>query len=161
MTLRLERLHKDDLPRVAHIQVAPEQIKFSGTVAEAFEKNEENIDLHAILERDHPVGFFKIDTAYSIEYPFATAGSLGLRAFMIDRTCQGRGIASQAVRLLPQYLSHHYPARDVYLTVNKANPAAIRCYLKGGFIDTGGIWTKGSAGPQHIMHLPCPPSTCP
>lgn len=73
---------------------------------------------------------------------------------MIDRRYQGRGIASAAVALLADYIPNLYAVQDLYLTVNMANPAAARCYLNGGFVDTGQVWEKGIAGPQHIMHLP-------
>lgn len=76
---------------------------------------------------------------------------------MIDQAHQGRGIASRAVALLPAYLRLHYHAEVVYLTVNIANPAAIKCYINGGFTDTGDVWPKGMAGPQHIMRMPLTP----
>lgn len=154
MTLRLCPLKSGDLYRVAHIQVAPEQVKFSGSVQEAFAAAEAGIEFHAILKDEHPVGFFKIDTTYSANYPFANLGALGLRAFMIDLPHQGRGIASAAVALLAQYIPTHYAVQDLYLTVNMANPAALRCYLNGGFADPGKVWDKGIAGPQHVLHLP-------
>ena len=153
--LGLAPLGPQDLPRVAHIRVAPEQLAYSGSVAEAFEAAEEGVDFHAILEGDHPVGFFKIDRDYAARFPFVPPGGLGLRAFMIDLDRQGQGIAVRAVQLLPAYLPRHYPGAEVlYLTVNKANPGAIRAYLKGGFADIGKEWPHGDAGPQHIMKLP-------
>ncbi|WP_299023946.1 GNAT family protein [uncultured Sulfitobacter sp.] len=153
MILRLAPVAPDDLASVAHITVAPEQVMFSGTVAEAFETAEQGVDFHAIVESGHAVGFFKIDTTYSQSYPFASDGSLGLRGFMIDLDQQGRGIATRAVALLPEYLAGHYDAPALYLTINMSNPAAIRCYRAGGFSDTGEVWERGIAGPQHVMRM--------
>ena len=150
----LTPIGRDDFDRVADIRVAPEQQKFSGTVAEAFASDETGIDFHAVLHGDRAVGFFKIDRNYSQRHDFAKPGELGLRAFMIDRSMQGRGIATQAVAALPPYLAARYPhIESVALTVNMANPAAIRCYLKGGFHDTGMVHPHGDAGPQHVLRL--------
>lgn len=38
----------------------------------------------------------------------------------------------------------------LYLTVNEANPAAIRAYAAGGFTDVG-RYLGGSLGPQRVM----------
>ena len=46
--LHLHPLAATDFGRVAHIQVAPDQVKFSGTVAEAFEAAEDGVD-HVLL----------------------------------------------------------------------------------------------------------------
>lgn len=136
------------------VSVLPDQIKFSGTVAEAYGSAEEGIDFHGIWLGDQPVGFFKIDRLYHTRYPFAGERELGLRAFMIDANQQGQGIATRAVEALSAYIPQHYPdAQAVVLTVNMANPGAIRCYLKGGFEDTSETWPHGEAGPQHIMRM--------
>ncbi|SLN47651.1 Acetyltransferase (GNAT) family protein [Falsiruegeria litorea R37] len=136
------------------VSVTPDQIKFSGTVAEAYGSAEEGIDFHGIWLGDQPVGFFKIDRLYHTRYPFAGEHGLGLRAFMIDAGQQGQGLATQAVEALKTYIPQHYSdALVVVLTVNMSNPAAIRCYLKGGFEDTGETWPHGEAGPQHIMRM--------
>ncbi len=140
---------------MAHIAVHPDQVRFSGTVAEAFAAAEENVEFHCIRDAGHPVGFFKIDRAYAAKYPFAPPGALGLRAFLIDAGYQGQGIGTRACRVLPAYLHTHYPgAPSLWLTVNISNPAALRAYLKGGFEDTGQTWPHGAAGPQNILHLP-------
>ena len=161
MTLALAPLTPEDLPKVAHIRVHPDQIKFSGTVAEAFDAAEPDVDFHAILRDGTAVGFFKIDSAYARRYPFAAPDGLGLRAFMIDARAQGAGIGTRACRALPRHLIRHYPGRThLWLTVNFANPAAYRAYRSGGFTDTGQIWPHGEAGPQNVLVLPLdlPPS---
>lgn len=152
MDLSLRPVSPDDFDLVSRVQVHPDQIRFSGTVAQAFEEQEEGVDFHAILNNDKAVGFFKIDRLYHETYEFARKDELGLRAFMIDRRAQGRGIATAAVAALPAYLAGLYPDRNaVVLTVNLQNPGAIRCYLKGGFTDTRSIYPHGIAGPQHIL----------
>lgn len=155
MAVTLSPLGTGDFARVAHIHVAPAQVKFSGTVAQAFEANEPGVDFHAIWTEGRTTGFFKIDRAYAKSHHFARPGELGLRAFLIDRQAQGQGIATAAVRTLDTYLPRHYPdARSVVLTVNMSNPAAKACYRKGGFTDTGEIYEGGMAGPQLVMRMP-------
>lgn len=155
MPLSLRPVSETDFDLVRNIEVEPDQTRFSGTVAQAFEDAEEGVDFHALLEDGQPVGFFKLDRLYHEQYSFALPQDLGLRAFMIDRRCQGRGLATAMVKLMPAYVPQHYPDRHaVILTVNLQNPAAIACYLKGGFTDTGEIYPHGMAGPQHIMRLP-------
>lgn len=153
--IALAPLGPDALPRVAHLCVAPDQLRFSGSVAEAFEAAEPEVDFHAILEGDTAVGFFKIDRAYAARYPFAAQTDLGLRAFLIDLQHQGKGLGRRACQALPVYLRQHYAgAETLWLTVNVVNLPAIRSYRKGGFTDTGEIWPHGDAGPQHIMRMP-------
>ena len=131
---------------------------FSGTVPQAFEANEEDVDFHGIFLEDLAVGFYKIDRRYQRSLPdplHPHANRLGMRAFMIDQYHQGRGIATRAVAQLGQYLSPRY--RDftsVWLTVNLANLAAQSCYSKGGFQYTGELYHGGRAGAQSVMCLP-------
>lgn len=159
MSVQLRPLGRGDFDVVAHIRVAPEQERFSGTVAEAFDTPEPAVDFHAIWQARQAVGFFKIDRAYASRYAFASAEELGLRAFLIDLNCQGRGIATRAVAALRDYVPAIYPGRTgLVLTVNKINPAAVRCYLKGGFSDTGQTYPLGQAGPQHVMRMKFAPA---
>ncbi|MBY6057830.1 GNAT family N-acetyltransferase [Leisingera daeponensis] len=154
MPLTLCPVSRSEFDLVSHIQVQPDQVRFSGTVAQAFEEDEDGVDFHAVLNDACAVGFFKIDRLYHETYEFARSAELGLRAFMIDREHQGKGFATAATAALQTYLTRHYPDRSaVVLTVNMQNPGAIRCYSKGGFEDTGGIYPHGMAGPQHILRM--------
>lgn len=153
--IALHPLGPGDRALVEHLAVAPEQERFSGRAADAFDAAEPGVDLHAIAEGGRVVGFFKIDRRYPETHPFAQPGDVGLRGFLIDRREQGRGLAGAAVRALGPYLAARHPeAPAVVLTVNAANPAAIACYRKGGFTKTGELWHGGRAGPQHVMRRP-------
>jgi RimJ/RimL family protein N-acetyltransferase len=144
----------DRFDLVAGVEILPDQIRFSGTVKEAFETAEPKVDFHGLFEGDSAVGFYKIDQAYERTLPARGAPLLGVRAFMIDHRHQGRGLATQAVRGLAPYLQTRYPEFDaVWLTVNLSNPAALRAYLAGGFVDTGDIHPYGTVGPQHILRM--------
>ena len=96
-----------------------------------------------------------IDRAYAADHWFARPDEPGLKSFMIDAGRQGQGVGTAAVRALDAYLPARYPGiRSVVLTVNMANPAAIRTYRAGGFVDTGEIYEGGRAGPQLVMRMP-------
>jgi len=154
VTVRLEPLAAQDFERVSHLVVAPEQERFSGTVADAFATGEALVDFHAIRLDQTIVGFFKIDRDYAASHHFAAPDEVGLRAFLIDLSQQGKGIATAAVRALRPYLQARYPtARSVVLTVNMSNPAAKACYRNGGFRDTSEIYEGGIAGPQLVMRM--------
>jgi len=154
MRLSLRPVDRSEFDLVSHIQVEPDQARYSGTVAQAFQENEDGVDFHAILDGSRALGFFKIDRLYHETYSFAQTDELGLRAFMIDREEQGKGYATAAVAALKTYLAAQYPERRaVVLTVNMQNLGAIRCYRRGGFHDTGGIHPHGIAGPQHILRM--------
>jgi len=153
LSVSLSPLTAEDHDRVAHLAVRPDQLRFSGTVAESF-ADHADADFHAILQGDLPVGMFRIDRGYHAVHGFAEPSHLGLRTVIVDAASQGQGLGTAAMRALPEYLQIHYPqARRLWLTVNLQNPAAIASYLKAGFQDTGAIWPHGGAGPQHIMRL--------
>ncbi|MFV1498470.1 hypothetical protein VWY34_07990 [Phaeobacter sp. JH20_02] len=59
ITLRSVACSEFDL--VTHISVEPDQVRFSGTVAQAFEEDEDGVDFHAILDGPRALGFLKID----------------------------------------------------------------------------------------------------
>ena len=152
--ISLTPLARSEFDRVAQIAVVDHQQKFAGTVREAFETDEDGIDFHGILRNDVAVGFFKIDRAYATKYDFCRPGDIGLRAFIVDRDLQGRGIGTDAVTALRSYLPTCYPpAGAVVLTVNFVNPAAYRAYIKGGFTDTGHTYPHGDAGPQNVLRM--------
>ena len=155
--IRFLRLCKSDYSRVRHIEVAPEQIVYCGTVDMAFASDETGLDLFAITLADQPVGFFKIDLKYPAAYAFCRYGDLGLRGFMIDQPHQNCGIGSAALQALPDLLRATYPtARALVLMVNIRNQLAVRTYLKVGFETTGEMIDPGLAGPQLVLRRTLP-----
>ncbi|WP_323776843.1 GNAT family N-acetyltransferase [Leisingera sp.] len=111
MPLTLRPVARSKFDRVSHFQVEPDQIRYPGTVAQAFEENENGVDFHAVLEADRAVGFFQIDQLYHETLSLVRADDLGLGAFMIDRVAQGRGYAPAAVAALMTYLTARHPDR--------------------------------------------------
>lgn len=152
--ISLAPLSRDAFETVSHIALRKDQLKFAGTVVEAFAEPAERFDLHQILNGKSPIGIFKIDRFYARDYSFAQVGDVGLRALILDERVQGKGYGSLAMKALGTYLSSHYPSsKTVWLTVNLTNPIARRTYISAGFEDTGTQWPHGYAGPQNILRL--------
>ncbi len=148
----IERLTASHINEVKSIELMEEQIQFAGTAQDFLQDKDESVLLYIIKSDGRVVGFFKIDTAYPKTYEFCPSGSVGLRAFVIDKKQQGKGLGTRAVKaLLAFYQGQLNGDSHIYLTVNCKNPAARVCYLKGGFEDTGELYLGGLAGPQHIM----------
>ena len=152
---------------VRALRVAPEQYPFVGDVQDnlihalACPRSE----AMAILRGDPVIGFYRIDFAPQVASLDALGGAYaGLRAMMIDRDSQGRGLGTRALDACCADLRLRHPRlRLLALNVNCANPAAIRAYRKAGFVDTGELHFGGRAGPQHLMvrWLQPPPSAGP
>ena len=150
--LIIERLTPDLYALATSLLVAPEQLEFTGTVADALAGIDDGRHPHGIWFDRSLVGFFIVDTQFHREFDFCGAGSLGIRTFLIDRQRQGQGLGKAAVKALGPYLAEAYPASAAaWLTVNCRNLAAYRCYEQGGFTDTGDLYLGGAAGPQHVM----------
>lgn len=153
--IRLEPISHDDLDRVSHIAVQPDQEKFCGTIGEHFSNLNPDFDFHIVLRDDVVVGFFKTDRAFHKSYPFARAGEIGVRGVMIDASEQGKGTGRAAMALLPAYARGLYPqATGLVLSVNTVNPAARAVYLAAGFVDEGELHHGGLVSAQHVLRLP-------
>lgn len=140
---------------VRALRVDPAQYPFVGDAGANLADTEASptSEAMAILADGRVVGFYRIDLLpgpiAGREYGQATAL---LRAMAVDRRCQGRGIGARALLACCADLERRHPAlRLLALTVNCANPAAIRAYRKAGFVDTGELYFGGRAGPQHVM----------
>ncbi|ANO32802.1 acetyltransferase [Vibrio breoganii] len=150
--IEIERLNSSYVPSVKDIQLSDESVRFASTADDFLLDGSDTTHLHVIKHHGLVVGFFKLDTAYASTYSFCSKNSIGLRTLALDQRQQGKGLGTKSVEALGDYLANHYQSYDfVYLTVNCKNPAAVACYRKGGFEDTGELYLGGEAGPQHVM----------
>lgn len=97
--IRLERLARSDTARIAHLDLPPQQRFWAGQPSEIL-PDPGPFDCYAICQEERIVGFFRIDRDYACGHPFARPGELGLRAFMIAATDQGRSLGTAAMRAL-------------------------------------------------------------
>lgn len=107
----------------------------------------------AILADDAVIGFYRLDhVPGTVTGKPLGAGAIGLRAFLLDRAWQGRGLAARAVQAACEDLQRRHPqARLLALNVDCRNVAAIRAYRNAGFVDSGELFFGGAAGPQQLM----------
>jgi len=106
-----------------------------------------------IVEQGKPVGYFALEYGEKLFRYSDNQGARLLTSFSIDSRYQGKGLAKQGLRLLPEFMKNHFPeTEEVVLGVNQKNKAALNLYLKTGFVDNQEIY-EGRKGPQHILHL--------
>jgi RimJ/RimL family protein N-acetyltransferase len=107
----------------------------------------------AILCNDEPIGFYRIEKqARSIVDMAFERPALGLRSFFIDARRQRQGLGTLALAVVMRDLAQRFPtARDLVLTVNVRNEAALALYRHAGFKEAGGLYHGGRSGPQYVM----------
>jgi len=147
-------------PALLQLHVRPDQTGYVGRIGDLLADAAQcpGCDAMAILRDDAPVGFYRIEpNARSVTGRDIDAAALGLRSFFIDARWQGRGLASQALRAMFTDLTRRHPqACRLVLAVSCRNEAAMRLYLRHGFIDGGRLYHGGSSGPQHLLWRPLP-----
>lgn len=145
---------------VLHLALLPEQSQFVAPIDQMIGETDPTVDFHVGTVAGEAVAFFKIDRDYKSKIstaPLDACGfepnDLGLRGMLVGAQFQGRGYGKAVMAQLKSYLSRHYQARHVFLTVNCRNLAAIHLYRAGGWEDTGQLYLGGKSGPQHIFRL--------
>jgi len=145
----------DNADAVRALRVAPEQYPYVGDVAFNLAQAEADpgSDAMAIRVGATIVGFYRLDYRPGIvAWKPLCGASVGLRAFMLDRDWQGRGLGTLAITACCEDLQRRHPERKLLaLNVNCRNRAAINAYRKAGFVDTGEFYFGGRAGPQHLL----------
>ncbi|MCH1627387.1 hypothetical protein MJG50_18790 [Fredinandcohnia sp. SECRCQ15] len=75
-----------------------------------------------------------------------------IRAYSINYTFQGKGIAIKSLSILDSFVKKHFPTKnEMILAVNQSNTIAQHVYLQVGFIDKG-IRVMGRNGELFIFH---------
>ncbi|TBR35781.1 MULTISPECIES: GNAT family N-acetyltransferase [Dyella] len=145
---------------VLALSVRPEQAAFVGPVQVSLLDAEQcaGSTPMAILRDGVPIGYYRIEHAASsvVDRDFEVP-SIGLRSFFIDTAWQGRGLGQPVMTaLIRDMATRHHEARQVVLTVNCRNTAALALYCRAGFVQHGGLYHGGRAGPQHVLVRPLP-----
>lgn len=142
-------------PAVRALRVAAGQHAYVGDVAFNLIDAERNpdSDAMAILGDGAVIGFYRLDYRPTVisRHPLGTA-SVVLRALLLDRGWQGRGLAAAALAACCADLGRRHPGRRLLaLNVDCGNVVAIRAYRNAGFVDSGELHHGGRAGPQRLM----------
>ncbi|MEJ6402520.1 GNAT family N-acetyltransferase [Yoonia sp. 2307UL14-13] len=146
----LQRAQKD---RVAHLILTEPQYPFVGEIHELTAEKDPQTDFHTGLRGETHVGFFKIDRDFSRVVDRLPMGTFGFRGLLIGGQYQGLGYGTALLTALPDYLRKTYPElTEIWLSVDKANDRAIRCYEKTGWL-VDGPGRDGRSGLEQVMRL--------
>lgn len=134
-------LSSSEQEAVLRLSVTSQQVEFAGTVERSVEscrsdQGDQVVGL-AILDGQQVVGFLVLKRG-SCAPSWANPRAATVSAMRIDRSCQGRGIGSCALRALPSWVAENWPESPVLvLSVDEDNQAARCAYVKAGFVDQG------------------------
>jgi RimJ/RimL family protein N-acetyltransferase len=140
---------------LSNYSLSKEQQRFTALPADALEKCEFEPDRHpiVILYDNQPAGFFVLHGWEGVKEFSNNKEAILLRAYSINADFQGKGIASQSIKLLSSFVKEHFPyVNEIILAVNHANIVAQTVYKKGGFEDKG-LRAMGREGEMFIYHL--------
>ena len=135
--------------------LSKEQQRYTALPIDALQKCESEPDRHpiVIMYGKQPAGFFVLHGWEGVKAFSENKKAILLRAYSINAVFQGKGIASQSMRLLKPFVKEHFTnVNEVILAVNRVNIVAQSVYKKGGFVDKG-IRAMGREGEMFIYHL--------
>lgn len=82
-----------------------------------------------------PVGFFVLDTGKDKAEIAENPQAILLRSLSINPEFQSKGIGNQTIKILPNFVTAHFPhSNEIVLTVNINNNLARRIYLNEGYL---------------------------
>lgn len=123
------------------LRISQQQIEYAGTVANTIsllEQHPENNVLGVVILAGSQVAGLFLLKRRNMTPHWVNVGAAVITALRIDEALQGKGLATAALQLLPQWLAGHWPdIHQLVLSVDEENHAAIRAYNKAGFIDQG------------------------
>ncbi|MBS8263678.1 GNAT family N-acetyltransferase [Mesobacillus boroniphilus] len=140
---------------LSNYSLSVEQQRYTAFPVDALHKCESEPDRHpiVILYGKQPAGFFVLHGWEGVKDLSNNKDAILLRAYSINAEYQGKGIASQSIRLLSSFVKEHFAVvNEIILAVNHANIIAQTVYKKGGFVDKG-IRAMGREGEMYIYHL--------
>ena len=134
----------------------PDQLEFTAHPLELLKNDDYSRTPVTILEGNHIVGFFVLDTGNDRFFYTDNPNSLLFKGIFIHPESQGQGIAVKTIQASSNFYPSAFSAFDeVVLGVNERNEAARHVYLKAGFKDEGRRY-MGSKGQQYALHLYVP-----
>jgi RimJ/RimL family protein N-acetyltransferase len=138
--IQLNFYQKKDQASLENYQLTESQLKFSGDPLDCLQDCIQDHERHPIVIRtgEKVAGFFVLHGWGGVKVYSDNQNALLLRAFSVNNTFQGQGIATKALELLDSFVNKNYPSiNEIILAVNHKNVIAQHVYLKTEFTDTG------------------------
>ena len=105
-----------------------------------------------ILYKEEVAGFFVLHGWEGVRVYSNNQDAILIRAFSIDSSFQGKGIAQSSMQRVDSFVKEHFPEKnEIILAVNHENTIAQHVYKKCGFEDKG-IRIVGRKGEQFVYH---------
>ncbi len=105
----------------------------------------------SILYNNLPVGFFVLDKGKDKYLLSDNDSSILIRSFSINPKYQGKGIGSEAMKKVSEFVKENiFGIDELILSVNVKNTNAYRVYKKAGYIDNKKT-IDGPMGEQNIL----------
>jgi RimJ/RimL family protein N-acetyltransferase len=141
--------------QIENYDLPQEQLIYTSLPMEAIEKCEKEDDRYpiVILYNNMPAGFFVLHGWEGVKAYSDNRDAILLRAYSVDSTFQGNGIAKKSLMVLPSFVKKYFPSKnEIILAVNHSNKVAQYVYEKGGFKDKG-LRVIGRKGELFILHM--------
>lgn len=153
--IRLKFLHAALLSQLENYYLSKDHLNYTGCPVDAIAISENDPHRYPIvIEKNGTVtGFFVLHDWEGIKSYSTNKHALLLRAYSIDSKYQGKGIAKQSLKVLPDFVKGNFPdVNEVILAVNHQNTHAQHVYKSCGFKDKG-IRVMGRKGEQFVFHM--------
>ena len=152
--ITLRAYEPQDLNKINYI-LSQEQLQFTASPENALQRIKDRNDGQkhpiCILKNNQIVGFFVLDSSDDKKELTENSQSILLRSLSLNPEFQGKGIAKEAMILVPDFIKSHFPNyNEIVLAVNFQNAVAYQLYLKTNFVDEGKTM-NGRNGLQYIL----------
>lgn len=141
---------------LSELQILPEQQRWSGDIQGALHTLLSapcpGIKGFALLDEERPVAFLLLKRPPFLP-PWADEKAATLHALQVDCRLQGRGYGRACLRALPAASRAQWPrVRQLMLSVDADNQAAMNLYLGEGWVDSGTAY-RGRVGYERRLSL--------
>ncbi|WPP01119.1 GNAT family N-acetyltransferase [Pseudomonas sp. HR96] len=149
-------LDEEQRQQLSELQILPEQKRWSGDIAGALHTLTSapcpGIKGFALLDDERPVAFLLLKRPPFLP-PWADEKAATLHALQVDSRQQGRGYGRACLRALPAASRAVWPrVRQLMLSVDSDNLAAMGLYLSEGWVDSGTAY-RGRVGYERRLSL--------
>lgn len=152
LTLKIYQNTQQDRDRIATYPLSDPTFTATPQQALAIVLDDVNRMPVMVLADTELVGFLVLIKNKDVQEVGADpATAILIRSLSIAETQRGRGFATQALQLLPDFVRRHFPtAKTLTLSVDHGNLTAQKLYEKVGYVDTGRR-RYGPYGEQQVL----------